>query len=58
VRLNGSEGSERCVQCGYTVPERRMEIVLRGDVMSEHCETLILHKGGCPRLHQNGKNQQ
>lgn len=34
--------SERCVQCGWTVPERKRELVERGD------EVLILHKGGCP----------
>lgn len=40
--------SDRCIQCGWTISERNMEVVLRGDPMDPHCETLLLHKGGCP----------
>jgi hypothetical protein len=40
--------ADRCIQCGWTIAERNVEVVLRGDVMSDDCETLLLHKGGCP----------
>jgi hypothetical protein len=40
--------ADRCIQCGWTISERNMEVVLRGDPMDPHCETLLLHKGGCP----------
>jgi hypothetical protein len=36
--------SDRCIQCGWTVPDRKRELVVRGD------KELLLHKGGCPDL--------
>ncbi len=34
--------TERCIQCGWTVPERKREDVWRDG------ERVPLHKGGCP----------
>jgi hypothetical protein len=34
--------ADRCIQCGWTIAERNIEVVLRGDVMSDDCETLLL----------------
>jgi hypothetical protein len=35
--------STRCVQCGYTVPDRKLEEVWFNG------ERIPLHKGGCPQ---------